>query len=87
MFHLITECTEAVFYPSKTIDNKPLAEIVMVPAYQKEKESFIVEGTNGYMNCAVLWNSVNSPATYVLDNASKSCTHPQKTTSQRKIHP
>ena len=31
----------------------------MVPAHQKETEIFVIEGT-------LLWNSVNSSATYVL---------------------
>ena len=54
--------------------NKPPGEIVTVPAHQKETEIFIIEGILSYVNCtirrcnfAVLRNSVNRPATYILN--------------------
>ena len=54
--------------------NEPPGEVVTVPTRQKETEIFIVEGTLSYVNCAirrrnfaVLRNSVNSPATSVID--------------------
>ena len=49
----------------------------MVPACQKETEIFVVEGTLSYVNYAVrrrnfavLWNSVNSPATHIQKQSS-----------------